>query len=407
MSFLEKRNEIRPSSGEAPFDIDEVFFSRTDTRGVIQSGNYVFRRVAHYDWSELQGAPHKIIRHPDMPRGVFRLLWDTIKSGRPIGAYVKNLAQDGLHYWVFAVVVPNGDGYLSARIKPTSPLLAQIERLYAELRRRETDEGLGPEESARALFDEIAALGFSTYESFSTHALSEELIARDSQLEKVGSGRTAAMSRSLRHAEELKSESEALIADFNAMETVPHNLRVIASRIEPTGGPISTLSKNYGSMSRDMSDWFEANVIGENSNFAGIKASVTTSLFIHGMSRILDECDRQLAFERRKLGDLDIENERSILRGLVAHYTNEAQAARDHVLEESRRILAACDKMDRHVLGLSTTRVMCKIESARTSNAGDSLGDIIAQLKVFQDRISGRLDQIIRLGREIQESLES
>ena len=134
MTIQDRRQEFRPTSGEAPFNLDEVFFSRTDARGVIESGNYVFRRVAHYEWDRLLGAPHKIIRHPDMPRAVFWLLWDTIKQGRPIGAYVKNRAEDGLYYWVFAVVMPNGDGYLSARIKPTSPLFRTIEKEYAALR---------------------------------------------------------------------------------------------------------------------------------------------------------------------------------------------------------------------------------------------------------------------------------
>ncbi len=104
MSFVERRDTYRPPTGEAPFKIDETFYSRTDERGVIKSGNFVFRRVADYSWDEMIGAPHKIIRHPDMPKAVFWLLWDTIKRGEAIGAYVKNLAKDGLYYWVFAVV---------------------------------------------------------------------------------------------------------------------------------------------------------------------------------------------------------------------------------------------------------------------------------------------------------------
>ena len=85
MSFVDRRIETRPSSGEAPFKLNEVFFSRTDKRGVIEAGNYIFRRVADYDWPELIGAPHKVIRHPDMPRAVFQLLWDTIKGGGTVG----------------------------------------------------------------------------------------------------------------------------------------------------------------------------------------------------------------------------------------------------------------------------------------------------------------------------------
>ena len=103
----ERREEPRPTKGEAPFGLGEVFFSRTDQRGVIKTGNYVFKRVSNYEWEELIGAPHKIIRHPDMPKAVFWLLWDAIAKGKPVGAYVKNRAKDGLHYWVYACVVPD------------------------------------------------------------------------------------------------------------------------------------------------------------------------------------------------------------------------------------------------------------------------------------------------------------
>ncbi len=405
MTYHEKRNELRPAYGEAPFALDEVFFSRTDHRGVIESGNYVFHRVAHHDWDDLIGAPHKIIRHPDMPRGVFWLLWDTIQRGAPIGAYVKNRAKDGLHYWVFAVVMPCGAGYLSARFKPSSPLFAEIEAEYAALRQRERDEDLAPEESARHLLDRLAAHGYATYAEFAADAISAELTARDNGLGVRVDPRTQALRDTKHHADALRSETEGLIEDFNAMRTVPHNLRVIASRMEPTGGPISTLSKNYGIMSRDMFDWFETHVIGEGSNFSSIKTSVIDTLFIDGLSRLLDACSRQLTFERRKLGHTDIQTERDILRGLVESYAGRSAEAVTLVQEEAARILRACDKMERHVLGLSTTRVMCKIEGARLPHSGDSLTDIIGQLKVFQDRISTRLDRITRLGNEIQDRL--
>ena len=67
----------------------------------------------------------------------------------------------------------------------------------------------------------------------------------------------------LEDAEKLAEETDGLIADFDAMHTIPHNLRVLASRIEPSGGPVTVLSQNYGAMSRQMSDWFGAHVMGE------------------------------------------------------------------------------------------------------------------------------------------------
>ncbi len=66
-----------------------------------------------------------------------------------------------------------------------------------------------------------------------------------------------------------------------------------------------------------------------------------------------------------------------------------------------RRILKACDIMHRHVLGLSSTRVMCKIESARLPVAGEALTDIIAQLGVFQERITTQLERIASLSNAI------
>lgn len=405
MTFQEKRQEFRPASGEAPFGLDEVFFSRTDVRGVIESGNDVFQRVADFDWDTLLGAPHKIIRHPDMPRAVFWLLWDTIRRGEPVGAYVKNQARDGLFYWVYAVVMPNGTGYLSARVKPSSPLFRTIETEYAALREVELSEKIEPEESARRLLVRLQELGFANYPAFAAQALAVELTARDKGLNRPTDPRTDALRETLDHAETLRTETEGLIRDFNAMRTVPHNLRVIASRMEPTGGPISTLSKNYGIMSRDMFDWFEKHVLGEDSNFSSIKASVIHTLLIQGLSRLLNACDQQLTLEQRKPGNTDIEHERDILRSLVLSYKADSDAAVTLVQEEARRILSACDTMERHVLGLSTTRVMCKIEGARLPRSGESLTDIIGQLKVFQDKISTRLDRIMRLGNEISDRL--
>ncbi len=81
--------------GEVPFELKDLFFSRTDERGVIIHGNGVFRKISGYMWEELKGAPHKLVRHPDMPKGVFQLYWDKLKAGDYVAAYVKNKSKDG------------------------------------------------------------------------------------------------------------------------------------------------------------------------------------------------------------------------------------------------------------------------------------------------------------------------
>jgi aerotaxis receptor len=160
------------------FNSDELFFSITDHRGVILSGNDTFVRISGYSKDELVGKPHSLVRHPDMPRTVFKLLWDTIQGvdsrpPQPVSAYVKNRAKDGRYYWVLASVFPLEKRHLSIRIKPTSPLLRQVISIYSEVCEVEAKDGLAA--GRRKLLARLAALGFSSYEEFMTTALREEL----------------------------------------------------------------------------------------------------------------------------------------------------------------------------------------------------------------------------------------
>ncbi|KAE9627845.1 PAS domain-containing protein [Parasedimentitalea maritima] len=402
MSYIERRIDTRPVRGEAQFKLKEVFFSRTDDRGVIQAGNHIFAEVSNYPWSELHGAPHKLIRHPDMPKGVFWLFWDTLKRGKSIGAYVKNQTKDGLYYWVFSMAMPCEGGYLSARIKPTSSTFAIIEEEYATLLKAEQEENLSPEDSAKRLLARLNELGFPDYPTFAAHALSQELIARDTGLNrKPDQGISDSLSM-LSNAEELTQETDALVQEFEAMRTIPHNLRVIASRIEPAGGPVTVLSQNYGTMSREMSEWFERNVLGENSNFSVIKGTISHSMFVQCVARILEECDSHIKTERRSMDGVDMDRERAVLGKLIARQNLQADDGLKEVSVEAQRILSACEVMHRHFLGLSSTRVLCKIESARLSTEGDALTAIIDQLGVFQERISAQLGHIAQLSTEIR-----
>jgi len=103
---------------ERLFDPQDIFFSTTDLKGVIQNTNRTFDTLSRYSRERLIGAPHNIIRHLDMPAGLFRLIWDDLQSQRPACGYITNRAVDGLDYRVFATIVPLRQGFLSVRIKP-------------------------------------------------------------------------------------------------------------------------------------------------------------------------------------------------------------------------------------------------------------------------------------------------
>ncbi|GAA2896178.1 hypothetical protein GCM10010517_61120 [Streptosporangium fragile] len=176
-----------PGGTEQVIGPDELFFSTTDRRGLIRSGNSVFVRTSRFSLDELTGAPHNIVRHPDMPAGVFRLMWDRLLAGRPAGAYVQNLAKDGSHYWVFATMTPLAEGFLSVRMAPRTELFGAVKRMYryaadAERAAAERD-GANRRDAAlagmRQLEHLLGEMGFDSHDDFLTEALATEVAARD------------------------------------------------------------------------------------------------------------------------------------------------------------------------------------------------------------------------------------
>jgi PAS domain S-box-containing protein len=134
---------------------DEIIVTKTDPTGKIRYGNRTFFKFAGYTPDECLGVQHNIIRHPEMPRTVFKLLWDTVQAGEEIFAYVNNRSKNGDYYWVLAHVTPSRDasgtvlGFHSNRRAPNDKVIAEhIQPLYTQL--------LGIERSASSPKDGIA-----------------------------------------------------------------------------------------------------------------------------------------------------------------------------------------------------------------------------------------------------------
>ncbi len=138
-----------PVNKEREVPEDRFLVSKTDPRGVITYANEVFCEVAGYTEEELVGKPHNVVRHPEMPRIVFKLLWDTIKQGKEFWGYVKNMAKDGSYYWVYAHVTPSWDesgtriiGYQSDRRRANKEAVRNIEEIYKKLLEAERFGGM-------------------------------------------------------------------------------------------------------------------------------------------------------------------------------------------------------------------------------------------------------------------------
>ncbi len=164
---------ISPREHEVKLADDEFIVSKTDTTGRITYCNRTFMQIAGYSEQELLHKQHNIVRHPDMPRGVFRFLWQTLEQGQEFFGYVKNMTADGSYYWVFANVTPDYDrngqlkGYFSVRRKPRQSALDVVEPIYQEMLALEQRSGTrnGPDESIRLLQQKLLALN-TNYEQF-------------------------------------------------------------------------------------------------------------------------------------------------------------------------------------------------------------------------------------------------
>jgi PAS domain S-box-containing protein len=125
---------------ERRFAADDVIVTKTNLKGHITYANRVFLELSGLELDTAVGAAHSVIRHPDMPRCVFKLLWDRLQAGREVFAYIVNRSTNGDHYWVFAHVTPSFGsggkvvGYHSNRRLPKRETLDQvIQPLYKDL----------------------------------------------------------------------------------------------------------------------------------------------------------------------------------------------------------------------------------------------------------------------------------
>lgn len=142
-----------PSEREVDWNKNKVLLSKTDTKGTILYANEDFIDVSGYDEFELIGQPHNIIRHPDMPKVIFKFLWDSIKSGNNIHAIIKNMSKTGRYYWVITdfKIIADSDGeivgYFGTRKSvPEDIIIKFIEPLYKKLLHIEEASGMSASE---------------------------------------------------------------------------------------------------------------------------------------------------------------------------------------------------------------------------------------------------------------------
>ncbi len=158
-----------PTGKEIKLNSKDMLVSKTDTKGDISYGNDKFVEISGYKESELIGAPHSILRHPDMPQAVFYLMWQSIKNGKNIMAVVKNLSRNGDHYWVTTDfdIKKNREGqirnYIAFRQAAPKDVVKVIEPLYAKMIDIEKTHGMDASVDYLEAFLEEKKMSYNQY----------------------------------------------------------------------------------------------------------------------------------------------------------------------------------------------------------------------------------------------------
>ncbi len=423
-------------ANEAQFEVNEMFISATDELGIITSGNSVFVRVSGYSKEKLIGAPHNIIRHPDIPKSVFKYFWSVIQSGKPICAYVKNRSIDGKPYWVFASVVPAGKGYLSVRIKPTSPFFTVIPALYAKMLEREKQKGI---DAALALLgEELSKLGFKSYEDFMHQALAKELQCRDEEISKLGLEsislpRTShAESRqyiSLMH-EISQSSSKAFVRVYKKLEEVTAlsaiseqvkkvknscerleylslNMSVTANKLGKEGPSLATISATFQKSSREISDRLNrfftsldqaTQAIGDMKFRVGLTRVYIDMLAFHSLEEL-----NSLDFENRRIEAM---NEMQQVNQTVQDLFNQMMDDQRAGLQSLKDFRAMTNTVKNIVLSLDLIRMGGKLEGSRTMRTEEAFGPYVAEMLNSIEAIEAPIQEVYQVTEKIISLME-
>ena len=409
--------------GDVPFHLSELFFSVTDSKGFIRSANNVFSTVSGYSPDEWHGVAHNLVRHEDMPRIVFRVLWDGLKAGSPVAAYVKNRTKSGQHYWVFAVAFPVGDEMFSIRLKPSSQLLPVVQDLYRGLltceRAIETDGGrtAAMDASQKLLLEQLGLLGFASYEQFMWRALAAEVTSRsevlgsrvgavgrpnDPQLRiahqvcEAGLGQLAGLGGRLETYERLALEYRDATASFaelaDEVSMFALNARLNANR---SGGRSAVLASI-------------ANLMRNAAHDVGNEVERLTSLLdvatVHVRQLAFSIARSSLALEmiERFLGEIDDEHAsaRSHVdaRALIASTANELRAAAGLLGGLDGRLIGLQLPLRRllgHLRSLRILRIRAGVDSAG-DDAAEQFSIIVEQVEEHLVRGLERLESLRR-----------
>lgn len=387
-------------STESPFKLEELFISRTDHRGMILSANSVFQRVSEFPWEELLNKPHRIIRHPVTPRGVFYLFWEMLKRKEEVASYVINQSKEGKYYWVFAIATPLDDGgYISVRLKPTSHYFEAIKSYYESYSKEEKEKKIEPSESAKNVLEAIKALGFSSYEEFMTEALLEEVSSRSIKLGTNTHFVVESLRNILAQGEKLKDKCDEISKIYYANTYIPLNLEIKASNLGQEAASISVVSTQYDHISKLIQKAVESFKEVSMSIYKKIESSqfdICASLLHMEMGTFFSQEPKDLP--------IDVEYESQLVKGMALSRYEKTKETLKTIEDDIRAFKKIQENLKKESLPLEIISITGRIEASKISK-GNELTDLLNDLNSFRETLKKEIYNIENLGIELEKEI--
>jgi len=410
---------------EAKFDINELFFSITDQASTILSGNEVFVRISGYTKEELIGSFHNVIRHPDMPKIIFKTLWEYLNADKPIVAYVKNQTKEGNYYWVLAAVFPLTDRFISIRIKPSAKVFAATKEFYFKLLMAESRGGM--EESGTLFPELLKGLGYDDYDHFMGAALLDELKERQILVSKVEINENyQEASPSLQKLKIVHGDSRELMDQYDAWFDKIELFTAVKSMFEEKGHKLRELARDvvflslnasvssykvenggetFGVLARDIrfnakeNDTLIADIDTVVQQFSDTLNEIVFS--VSGMRLQIEMVTyfiQEVSCQNSYIQIPELIDNICTLMALVVAYAEKSKHVQVKLDQQIQGALKYLDQLEQQMMYLGYIQIYGIIEAAGSHDESVRFGVIFSQLKTLVQETADEIEMMQKMG---------
>lgn len=394
---------LGPTDDERVLPPGRLSFTISNRRGIIQSGDMLFAQLSARDPASIAGAHHRFLRHPDMPRAVFARSWELLHAGGSAAAYVKNLSADGRFFWVFSAVIPVCDGHVAIRSAPRGPLFGPVSAAYRRLHAVER-QGEGMAAQLARMDGELAALGFPDFTSFMARVLQSETAHLPADTGSPGLVRSEIVELRSKIAGLDRAQRE-LAEAVRALHLIPTNMRIIASRLEPSGGPVSAIADRY---KHDSAELIARMIDGQSirNGSAAPLIEVLDDMLIHdAIIRLLTAAACQAEGQAESQGGFGLHSGAQAAALMRASCDAPPEGITVLTPAELRmrlhQVRHGAEAVIRLMAGLEQVRILGEVESSRVRDDDQGLSAVVAQLRAFHDDVRERLRPMMLLLRHL------